>query len=582
MSYTFRTKEGEGISLTMNVRFDPSSYTITAEFRGHPLESNNVNPLLLTVPVSKQGKKISLNLTAQQVDTLKGAYFNIKAVGTNASAYIEDGRLSYSPKKIVESPTTSGSVTKQELDAIVENIDVPTTSEIQTIAKSKIAADVEDILPARLTQTSLNNSFPQFWKPNETVTSGAIRISPDGSIIQRNANGSTRSSYDATEIALWTVRGGVSQSEVSELVRDTMGTALIPGSSNVSIVASDVNDTILISVASEESFRTMSDRQRIPTLTKLSPVVASRSQVGLNTIYVPWMIRVPDSVYQAYPTLGRFRIYTSTDHDVGDGGIAMVSTQATDPTAAGTVWTPYRTSGGSAIMFMDGVSRQTETPCVVYEPADPAGKPFRMYYQVAVGTTQTTRVARSADGVTNWEIVGDAIPNLPQTVAGWNHTGYARVWFIDGLWCAFHLMGSGVGTSNYGWSYSYDGLSFVTERAAVTADLQDTDGVLRLGLSGLFEFRGQLWAVGRQTEYTSGAQTSTVALIYAAPINDDLRSFKGRPQLLSWPLIANELSDNPPGIPTTWVTLNDGRLVGAYRVSAANNSNDYIRLAVLS
>jgi hypothetical protein len=338
--------------------------------------------------------------------------------------------------------------------------------------------------------------------------------------------------------------------------------------------------TLIQSNRGDLTMRSLNERQAVPTMTRLAKSVATRAQVGLPTIYIPWMIKVPDAVFAAYPNLGRWRIYTSTDHDpgTGAGGIAVIYTNALDPTADDTVWSFYRTPGGDASVFTEGASTQTETPTVVYNPRTSL---FHMLYQIRNGSLQRTRVATSVDGVTNWTVVGDAIPNLPSNVAGYNHTGYAKLWYIDGLWCAYHLMGSGVGTSDYGWSYSYDGLSFITNREAMTADLQDTDGVLRLGISGLFEFRGQRWAIGTFSEYTSGTQSSTVRPIWCAPINDDLRSLRGRPQLMSVNLVPG---DDPLMLapPSQWTTLPDGRLVGAYRVEGNTSSTDFIRLAVLS
>lgn len=59
-----------------------------------------------------------------------------------------------------------------------------------------------------LTQAAGDSRYLRAWLGGETLIAGAVRMTADGHIIVRNSNGTTRSTYDGTEAALWTVVGG--------------------------------------------------------------------------------------------------------------------------------------------------------------------------------------------------------------------------------------------------------------------------------------------------------------------------------------------------------------------------------------
>lgn len=44
-----------------------------------------------------------------------------------------------------------------------------------------------------------------FWSPGELVTANTIRVAPDGRILSRIADGTTRSAFDPTEVATWNI-----------------------------------------------------------------------------------------------------------------------------------------------------------------------------------------------------------------------------------------------------------------------------------------------------------------------------------------------------------------------------------------
>lgn len=61
------------------------------------------------------------------------------------------------------------------------------------------------------------------WTADTAVSAGAVWMSPSGETIVRNASGTTRPTYDATEQAAWTVHGG------NLALGTTAGTALDAG-----------------------------------------------------------------------------------------------------------------------------------------------------------------------------------------------------------------------------------------------------------------------------------------------------------------------------------------------------------------
>lgn len=318
----------------------------------------------------------------------------------------------------------------------------------------------------------------------------------------------------------------------------------------------------------------------LPTLTKVTdgPTI-TMAATGLSSIYWPYLIRVPESVRAANPALGRWRLYVSTDHDAGAGGIAMLYTDAADPGASGTVWTSYRTPAGSAKIFQRGGSDQVETPTVVWNQAQSL---FHLYYQIQGGTAavggtlQYTALATSPDGVTFTPTSG-GFPNPKSDWIGYRHTGYAKVWQVNGKWIGWTLTGGG-DQSSYNWWLSNDGRSWVMNRNRILTAASFGGGLRRLGISALLNYRGSLWAMGTTADFVSGAATSATAYpTFFAPLSDDLQSFRGAARFVDFPRILDETSAPPP--PPSLAAADDGRLWGAYRVNGAQGS---IRFAVIS
>ena len=422
------------------------------------------------------------------------------------------------------------------------------------------------------------------WQPNTAYAQGDVVVSPAGQLVKANASFTSGATYSAGN---WTATtaGGSATTDASQLTSGTLPAARI-GAGSVTpakLAAGSAVGQALVQtsdgpawgvVSTVPELRAASGSSWTPTITELAQTIATRSQVGLPTIYVPQIIRVPDAVYAAYPTLGRWRVYTSTDHDNADGGIAVFYTDAIDPTDPAAVWTFYRTPGGSAVIFFDGTGKQTETPWIVYNPVTGL---FHLYYQrlhPTTNTTQYTSVATSADGVTNWSTPQIALPN-PAGFAPWNHTGYAGVWRIDGRWVAFSLLGSGLVGNSFAWWWSNDGINWVLDRARLWMKMKHlSDGVLNTGMATLLRRGDRMYAIGRLSTPASGSAQSDVSRSFIAPMKTDLTGFEGLPTVLTGSL------------PSNFAPLPDGRLVGAIRANTSGQTspatNDFYKLVVFS
>ncbi len=106
-------------------------------------------------------------------------------------------------------------VEAQDLDSkgLVTVIDVPAESPSVVLRPLMTSdrdtdAERENFIPSRLSEASLREAFVPFWLAGETVTSGTVRMSPDGQTIERNTDGTTGASFNAAEAAAWTVTSG--------------------------------------------------------------------------------------------------------------------------------------------------------------------------------------------------------------------------------------------------------------------------------------------------------------------------------------------------------------------------------------
>jgi hypothetical protein len=85
------------------------------------------------------------------------------------------------------------------------------------------------------TTAALSASYVGRWKASTAVLAGDLRLAPDGKIIQRAADETTRSSYDSTEQALWTVvaggGGGANEIAFTTTGLDQIGPYSLPSTS---------------------------------------------------------------------------------------------------------------------------------------------------------------------------------------------------------------------------------------------------------------------------------------------------------------------------------------------------------------
>ncbi len=206
---------------------------------------------------------------------------------------------------------------------------------------------------------------------------------------------------------------------------------------------------------------------------------------------------------------------------------------------------------------------------------NPVTKVFHALYQTQDRSTgallQFTEVATSPDGIT-WTYRAKALPNPPTSVLGHDHTGYAKLYYLHGLWAAWSNMADGFSL----W-WSYDGLYFVRDPRRLRGMLHWSEGTLRTALGGLFRYRGEWWTSGVAGTFTSGITYSSVQQCWMAPVNPNLRTLRGRPQFFDLPPVGAETEAT--GIPHAWCEIPGGRLAGVYRM---NGPNGALGLAVMS
>ncbi|AKJ29837.1 hypothetical protein AAW51_3146 [Caldimonas brevitalea] len=159
------------------------------------------------------------------------------------------------------------------------------------------------------------------------------------------------------------------------------------------------------------------------------------------SVYWWWVVRVDGLLAQPR---GRYYAYYSTDHDSGNGGIAMA--YANSPTGP---WTSHGQVFVDTVRTRSPGKGQTETPSVVWDPLIGG---LRMFYQQISAVTgggpavgvQTTLAATSRDGIA-WA-VDDSFkidPNNAWVQAGNGHTGYFMPFVVNRRWVAYSLYGSG-------------------------------------------------------------------------------------------------------------------------------------------
>lgn len=96
MAYVFRTIQGDPAVFKMRVRLTADPFTLTAHFTRHPYDTLDIEAPFLSVPVTSEGKDLTLSLTTDQVNAIRDAYFYVEAESDTASRVIETGEIDYS------------------------------------------------------------------------------------------------------------------------------------------------------------------------------------------------------------------------------------------------------------------------------------------------------------------------------------------------------------------------------------------------------------------------------------------------------------------------------------------------------
>jgi hypothetical protein len=250
-----------------------------------------------------------------------------------------------------------------------------------------------------------------------------------------------------------------------------------------------------------------------PTWTEVGALFAAADS-ALDTIYWPWMV---DTAGLPGEYEHRFRVYYSTNHDAGPGGIALA--EADDLTGP---WT-------HRLIYTDThAGTQTETPSVVYVPE--MGMWHLYYQQSGVGVNQSTLLATSPDGVTAWSRVGIVIDIVAGAFPGDGHTGYAIPHRLPGgTWLAYHLMGGG-NFPHFGQSWSRDGVEWQVEPRPLgyTSHLVPAGRRTEWNTGYLVQRGDVTWWVGMLSDFVSGGAVKST-IVAQAPIAPDLRTLLAPP-----------------------------------------------------
>lgn len=128
------------------------------------------------------------------------------------------------------------------------------------------------------------------WAASTAVVATELRLAPDGKIIQRNANGTTRSTYDSTEQALWTVvSGGGSGGGVSSVNTRTGAVTLTSTDVGLANVNNTSDASKPISTATQAALDALAARVTIleSTVVSLNAALAQKADLATNGTLEP-------------------------------------------------------------------------------------------------------------------------------------------------------------------------------------------------------------------------------------------------------------------------------------------------------
>lgn len=110
--------------------------------------------------------------------------------------------------------------------AAIGALELATDTEVETAtdtARAITPAGLRHAISNGAVASDLSASYVGKWKASTAYLATDIRMAPDGRTIRRNADGTSRATYDATEQAAWTVIGG------ADITIDSDGTLVVDG-----------------------------------------------------------------------------------------------------------------------------------------------------------------------------------------------------------------------------------------------------------------------------------------------------------------------------------------------------------------
>lgn len=225
--------------------------------------------------------------------------------------------------------------------------------------------------------------------------------------------------------------------------------------------------------------------------------------------------------------LGDFYLYYSEDHG-NPGAIGLAYSDS--PLG------PFTDYAGNPVI---SGQHERETPSAVWNETEE--RLFMYYHSDALGTTQSTGLTTSEDGLhfEDQGVVIDVPPNTP----GRGHTGYARVSRLGNEWISYHLMGGG-GDGRMGISYSVDGRNWRTDPRPlpISADVTGAnDQRVNWHHTNLVTWNGRPWWFGSVGPFVSGPDRADPRLC-AAPLLDE-RQIAREPTVLIEPTTEWEGND---------------------------------------
>jgi hypothetical protein len=245
----------------------------------------------------------------------------------------------------------------------------------------------------------------------------------------------------------------------------------------------------------------------------------SASDTALPSVYWPWLVDT-DQAAGSHPH--RYRLYYSTDHDPGAGGVAWAETDTvTGP------WTHH-----PPVYVDTALGSQTETPAVVWVPETAL---WHLYYQQAgVEGGQRSMWATSPDGLA-WTRQGVAlsVPAGSAQWVGWQiHTGYMIPTRLPGgRWVAHHLLAGG-DHPHFGVAWSDDGRTWRIDPRPLGYGLNLTHALggrrVEWDTGYLVHTPTGPWWVGILADWTSGSAPRD-CLVAQAPLAPNLRTLAAVP-----------------------------------------------------